>query len=421
MDTFIRRHLRWNLAVNIIEGAFFWIGSAFYSFQTVLPLFVSKLTDNPYALGWLATVGNSGWLLPQLFTAQWVKRTPVKRDIVIKVGFFSERLPVLVLALIAWFVVPRSPRMALWLTLFTATWLAYGSGLIAIAWQSMVAKVIPQEMRGRFLGTASALGMAGGALAASLVTYILNTYAFPGNFARSFALGALAGFLSWFFLSLTREPPDPVPDEEATSPLWREIPRVLRRDPHFTRYLIARMFIVAGNMGTGFLAVYAVERWHLSDGHAGVFNGVSMGAQFIAYLLLGTLADKRGHTLVLKIGALSTAVSFLVAAITPIPLLVYVAFAGLGTALAAYIVSGMMIVPEFAPQEELPLYFGLSSTLPGVISMLSPMLAATVTKLWGYRAMFALSATLAFIAALLFHTWVTDPRRLGRTTGELSR
>ncbi len=315
----IDRNARWNLVVNIVEGALFWVGNAFYSFQTVLPLFLSKLTDNPFALGWLATTGNSGWLLPQLFTARWVQRTPVKKDIVIKVGFFSERLPILVLAFIAWFVVPRSRTLALWLTLFTATWLAYGSGLIAIAWQSMVAKVIPQEVRGRFMGTASALGMAGGAAAAGVVTYILNTYAFPGNFARSFALGAVAGFLSWFFLSLTREPPDPLPPEEEHFSLRREIPRVLQEDPDFTRYLIARVFTVAGSMGTGFLAVYAVERWHLSDGQAGVFSGVSMAAQFVAYIFLGTWADKHGHVGVLRMGAWTTTLAFGVTAFAPHP------------------------------------------------------------------------------------------------------
>ncbi len=409
----VQTHVRWNVAVNVIEGAFFWIGNAFYSFQTVLPLFVSKLTASPFALGWVSTVGNSGWLLPQLFTARWVQRTPVKKDIVVKVGFFSERIPILVLALIAWFVVPRSRELALWLTLFTATWLAYGSGLIAIAWQSMVAKVIPQNIRGRFMGTASALGMAGGAGAAAIVTYILNTYAFPGNFARSFALGALAGFLSWFFLSLTREPPDPLPPEEERGTFWRAIPGVLRRDPYFTRYLVARMFVVAGNMGAGFLAVYAVGRWHLSDGQAGVFSGVSMAAQFVAYLLLGALADTRGHVVVLKLGALVTTLSFAVAAVTPYVFLIYGAFAGLGVAMASYIVSGMMIVPEFAPGEQLPLYFGLSSTLPGIVSMLAPMAAATLISMWGYRPMFLISAGLAATAAVLFHRWVVDPRCLG--------
>jgi len=414
MEDAVRRHLRWNLTVNIIEGAFFWIGQAFYSFQTVLPLFLSKLSDSPFALGILATIGSSGWLLPQLFTARWVQRTPVKKNIVVRVGFFSERLPLVMLALIAWLVVPFSRPLALWLTLLTAAWAAYGSGLIAIAWQSMVAKIIPQEMRGRFLGTASALGMVGGTLAASLVTYILNARVFPENFALSFALGATAGLLSWFFLSLTREEADEIPVEEVQRSLWREIPRILQVDADFTRYLVARMFMVAGSMGTGFLAVYAVERWHLSDGQAGVFSGVTMGAQFLAYLLLGIWADKRGHTCVLAIGAVATGGAFALAAFTPTPVLVYPAFAGLGVAQAAYIVSGMMIVPEFAPSEQLPLYFGLASTLPGIISMLSPLIAATLTTLWGYRTMFIISALLGLAAALLFYAWVVDPRRLAQ-------
>ena len=55
-----QRYLRHNLTVNVVEGACYWIGVAFYSYQTVLPLFVSKFTTSPFALGVIAMAGNSG-------------------------------------------------------------------------------------------------------------------------------------------------------------------------------------------------------------------------------------------------------------------------------------------------------------------------------------------------------------------------
>ncbi len=411
-----QQHLRHNLTVNILEGTCYWIGVAFYSYQTVLPLFVSKLTGSPFALGLIAMAGNSGWLLPQIFTARWVQRTPVKKHIVVRVGFFSERLPIVLLALVTWLLASLSPRTALAVTLVLAVWGAYGAGLIAVAWQSMIAKIIPQTMRGRFIGFTSALGMAGSAVAAVGVTYILNTWPFPMNFAFSFTAGALFTLLSWGLISLTREWPDPTPAGADSTPWWRQIWAVVQADRRFVRFIVARAVAAAAMMGVGFLTVYAVQRWRLSDGYAGVFNGVASAAQLIAYALLGPLADRRGHKLVLEIGALASGMAFIVAALTPWPQLVYLSFAGLGIMQAAYIVSSMMIVPEFAPAEQLPLYFGIGSTVPGLISMSAPLVGAAVVTLWGYSAVFVLSGVAGLTAWYLYRHHVPDPRQVYRTS-----
>lgn len=415
-ERFHARHLRHNVVVNVAEGACYWIGVAFYSHQTVLPLFVSKLTESPFALGVVAMAGSSGWLLPQLFTAGWVQRTPVKKRIVVRVGFFTERLPFVLLALVAWLLAPAHPKLTLIATLVLAVWGAYGGGVIAVAWQSMIAKIIPQGIRGRFIGVTSALGMAGSALAAVAVTSVLNTWPFPYNFAVSFSAGAVFTLLSWFFLSLTREFPDEVPADAAAGRWWREVWHVLRKDRGFRRYILARTTAAATVMGVGFLAVYAIQRWRLADGYAGIFNGVASGAQLVAYLVLGLVADRQGHKVVLEIGALTSGVAFVLAALTPVPQPILLSFAGLGVMQAAYIVSGMMIVPEFAPVEKWPLYFGVGSVLPGIMALLAPLLGASVAAGVGYPAVFALAGMAGIAAWAMYRFLVPDPRQAHQTS-----
>ena len=406
-----RRHLRHNLTVNFLEGVAFWVGSPFYSFQTVLPLYVSRLSDSPFAVGILAAVGSSGWLLPQLFTAKWTQHTPIKKHIVVRVGFFSERLPLIVLALATWFLAKEHPQATLVITLVAATWLAYGSGLIAVAWQSMITKIIPQEMRGRFLGITSAVGMGGATLAAAGVTYILNAHPFPRNFAITFSFGAFFTLLSWAFLALTREPPDsPSATAKSEGSFWRHVPRILREDRNFAYFLVARALGGLAAMGNGFLAVYAVQHWGLPDGKAGVFNGVYTGTQLGAYLLFGVLADRKGHKQVLEWGMAAGTLAFLIATFAPSPRWIYLSFASLGLVQTSYVVSGMMIIPEFAPPEYLSLYFGLSSTLPGLISVVAPMLGATIAKVAGYPTLFLMSATASAGAWLVYARGVRDPR-----------
>src|SRR5690554_1444492 len=67
----VERHYRWNLAMNLLDGSIFWFGLSFISASTILPLFVTKLTDSTFAVGLVAVISSAGWFLPQMFAAHW--------------------------------------------------------------------------------------------------------------------------------------------------------------------------------------------------------------------------------------------------------------------------------------------------------------------------------------------------------------
>jgi hypothetical protein len=89
----VERNYRWNYWVNLLDGATFWFGSSFISSATIVPLFVSKLSDSAWAIGVTAVIAQGSWYLPQLFTANLVERLPRKKPVVVNLGFFTERLP----------------------------------------------------------------------------------------------------------------------------------------------------------------------------------------------------------------------------------------------------------------------------------------------------------------------------------------
>ena len=45
------KHVRFNAIVNILDGAFFGSALGFASFTTIIPLFVSQLTDSAILIG----------------------------------------------------------------------------------------------------------------------------------------------------------------------------------------------------------------------------------------------------------------------------------------------------------------------------------------------------------------------------------
>ena len=78
MADFVRKNLKHNLIVNIADGSFFGFGIGISSFSTIIPLFVSTLTNSAILIGLIPAIHNMGWQLPQLFTAQKISRfTPV--------------------------------------------------------------------------------------------------------------------------------------------------------------------------------------------------------------------------------------------------------------------------------------------------------------------------------------------------------
>jgi len=87
-----RKHLRYNITVNVLDGSFFGFALGFASYVTVIPLFLSQLTDSAILIGLIPALHSFGWQFPQLFTANWVSRLRRFKPAVL---FFTiqERLP----------------------------------------------------------------------------------------------------------------------------------------------------------------------------------------------------------------------------------------------------------------------------------------------------------------------------------------
>ncbi|MCX7681817.1 MAG: MFS transporter [Anaerolineae bacterium] len=407
----IARNYRFNAIVNILDGTFFWFGASFIAARTILPLYVSNLTDSKLAIGLLSVIASTGWLFPQLFTANLVQRLPRKKVMVVNVGLFTERLPVLLMVPAA-LLATRFPLPALVLFFVLFAWHTLGAGAVAVSWQDMLAKIIPLERRGKFFGITNFGGPATGVLGAAAAAWLLDHYEFPYGYVLCFACAALLIFISWFFLALTREPAQP-PQERPLSQkeFWHQLPRLLRSDRNFRRYLLSQSVTTLGGMSLGFLTVYAVQRWQLPEGQAGAFTASMLIAQALSNLLFGVLADRRGHKLVLELGTLLIALAIGLASIAPAPAWFHLVFALVGSSTAAFFMSGMMIVFEFSTPEVRPTYIGLSNTLIGTVSALAPLIGGWLAELEGYQALFIVSCVIELAGLTLLHCLVQEPRR----------
>lgn len=404
------RWLRWNFLFNVTEGACWWFGMSFASATTILPLFISKLTDHKLPLAILAAMASAGWALPQLLTANYAERVVHKKAIVVNLGFLTERLPVLCWPLAAW-LATRSPAAALVVFLLSHAWLCLGGGVIATSWTDLVANCFPVALRGRMFGMMVVLGAGTGVAGARISKHLIAAYPFPTNFVYTFALAAFGILASWFLLALTREPVDPKRKERQThTEFFGALPKLLRDDTNLRWFLLARLLMVVGGLGSGFLMVSATERWRVPDATAAEFTAAMLLGQVIGNLLCGFISDRRGHKLTLTGGVTCSCLAYLLAAVAPSPAWFYAVFVLLGIGGGAFFVSGILMILELAAPERRPTYVGLVNTSLGLLGLLSPLLGAALAET-SYTSLFLTGASCQALGLLVFVLKVREPRQ----------
>jgi MFS family permease len=406
----VESNYTWNFTVNTLDVTTFWFGSSFISASTIMPLFVSKLTSDPLPIGLIAVIAQGAWFLPQLFTANLVEQLPRKKPVVVNLGLFLERVPIWVMAGAALLAV-QSPSLALVTFVGGYAWHALGAGIGGTAWQDLIGRIFPVNRRGRFLGLSMFIGAGTGALGAGLSAWLLESFPFPTNFLYIFVIAAVGITISWCCVALTRETAQPVSaaHRQSNRQFWAGLPNIVRQDHNFRRFLIARMLLAIGYMGSGFVTVAAVQRWQVSDADVGIYTVALLAGQTVANLAFGLLADRFGHKLCLEVGTLASFLAFAIAWLAPSMGWMYAVFVLLGIASGAVTISGMLVVLEFCEPRRRPTYIGIASTGAGLFGGVSPLVGVWLAGV-GYGWLFAVSAAINLAALIALRWWVKEPR-----------
>jgi MFS family permease len=407
----LRAHVRHNFRVNVTDALFFGLGLGFASTVTVIPLFLNTLTTSTILIGLMASLHSIGWQIPQLFTANHVARLPRYKPMVLRMTL-HERWPFFALAVVALLIPTIGNDVSVLLALLFLVIHSLGGGLVGTAWQSMIGKIMPSDMRGTFFGVQSAaanLLASGGALLAGV---ILDKLPSPQDFALCFLLAGLTMTVSFMFLRLTREP-EHEPMAEKTEPLgWNRFLEILRRDGNFRWFLLARLLAQIAWMALSFYTIYAVRNFKMDEVTAGVLTFILMISQTAANPILGWLGDRYSHRLVYALGALLITISAGLALAAPDLSWFYLVFGLAGASNATLWVTTMSLTMEFGKEGESPLYIGLANTLIAPLALFAPILGGWLADKGGFQATFIISAAAGLAMAFVLLFTVRSPRRL---------
>ncbi|MCY4064314.1 MAG: MFS transporter [Chloroflexi bacterium] len=410
VDSKVERNLPWNFSVNLIDITFITLAFSIISRETITPLLISNLTDSKIAIGLVPAIYSIAYYLPQLFAANHAERLKRKLPFVMVVGGLLERVPYLFAGLAILLFAESAPIIAL-LCLYLVIGLgALGNGVATPAWFSMIGKVLPVNRRGIFFGVSEGLGTLMGIIGAFFVGRVLDEMGYPLNFATLFLVAAVFMGISWIGLALNREPESPIVKEHIPfSHYFRRLPAILRDNHNFRRFLLSYSISRLSTMGVGFFIIFGNENFELTGADVGLLTAILIASQAAMQLLLGWLADKRGHKANLTVSGFALALAAMVAlGATDLRGLIP-AFILLGVGLASDHVSRLNIILEFAVPEDQPTFIGLTNTLLAPVVFLAPILGGWLAD-YGFEALFMLMAGCGLAGGLLLFTWVKEPR-----------
>ena len=112
LNSEVVKHFKRNFFVNIMDAGFWFFGDSFVAAYTIMPVFMSTLTDSPILIGLIPALEGAGWFLPQLFLAKHLEGKKRRLPITLKLGLL-DRLPFLFLAIGTFFILKVDPKVAI--------------------------------------------------------------------------------------------------------------------------------------------------------------------------------------------------------------------------------------------------------------------------------------------------------------------
>ena len=276
----------------------------------------------------------------------------------------------------------------------------------------MIGKVIPTRRRGIFFGLADGGGLLMGVIGAYFVGRALDLVDYPGSFALLFLVAGLIHAVSWFSLSLTREPASEVVKQ--ATPLrhyFRRLPALLRGHANYRRFLVAYALLRLSMMAVSFFIVFGNINFDLTGADIGLLNAIFIGSQAVLRLLFGWLGDRWGHKRNLAISASSMALASLFALASNDVAGLIPAFICLACAISSDMVSHANILLEFAAPADQPTYIGLTNTLMAPFTFVGPVIAGWLADAFDISLLFFVSLGFGVLGAGLLWRWVQEPRQ----------
>ena len=398
----LARHERRNWLAFFFDYVMFGLALTILNPNTTMPAFAARFTDSKVLIGLVGTIWFGGWLLPQLFAANYLNTQPRKLPHLLRAAWIGRPF-FFFFALFLWWSGAVYPALILFIFLAGFLLFMLTDGFAALAYFDMLGKSMSAKGRSRMIGTAQALR---GILTLGigwLIQRLLSTAGppFPVNYAAIFAMAGLFLMLSLIASYFIVEPSGEV---QTSMTRWRDyfpqLRSLLRNDHAFVRITAVRLLAGLHMLAASFYVIYATQVAGQPEAAVALFFTTQTIGGAVGGVLLGTLAARFGSWLAIPA---QTAWLF--------PII----FGILGVIDSAMMLGYFNYVLDIAPQKERATYIGLTNTLAGLLAI-APISGGWILEHSSYTVLFTVTAMLVLPAVFL--AWsLPKPAPLGAQRG----
>ena len=408
-EKFVWQNLKRNYAGHYVHGMLGMTGFRLVNAPTFVPAYLHMLSGSDVIVGLGLALQQLGGMISAIIGAVHIEHRKHVLPLSMILGTLM-RVQILGLAVAGWVLHGNALLVAILVLLFL---LGLFSGPQGVAFQFLLAKMIPISWRGRLQGWRN---MTGGLIAAVLSyfagKYLVGTNFWGNGYGSTFLVAVILtslGLTAFRFLVREPEPPTLRPRMALVDRL-RSFPAMLRDNPPFLYFMIARTFAIASRVAAPFYIVYASKTIGFSGNTIGSLSFAYLIADTIMNLCWGYMADKLGFRSCLVAALMFWIAATMLLMFVHAPLWFVVVFFGLGAANSGYQMSAQNIVFEFGHRDDMAMRLALSNTAESVMSSIGPLAGGVIAATLGYHAVFAVSIVCQTIALVLLLALVQEPR-----------
>lgn len=417
MSQAIREKLRHNFIVNVLDACFFGFGLVgLASYVTIIPLYLSYLTESTALIGFMATMFQIGWQVPQLLTSNRVAGLKRYKPMVIWMTLI-ERVPYFGLAIIAVLIPVLGKPLALILTIAMLTLQSFGGGFTATAWQSMISKIMPANRRGTFFGMQSAGANLFATFGALFASVILGASVFPNSFAILFFLAGISLMVSFVFLAMAFEPesePQDTVEPVKWREFWKRLKTILDQESNFRWFLVVRSLTSLSITSISFFTIFGIRQFNMTPEFASIMTSILLIFQTMSSPILGWIGDRWGHRRVLAFGNLSMVLAIIVAIVAPDVSWFYLVFGLTGIVNSTQWSTIMSITAQFGTVAERPFYIGMSNTLIAPVTVFAPIIGGLLADWVGFTFTFGIFVIAGLLSFIILTVVMSEPATIVR-------
>jgi MFS family permease len=360
------RYFKRNFNLGVLNGALFNAALAFLSGSTILPVFISQLTDSKVLIGVFSTLESFGWFFPQLFAALFIAH---KSKVI---GFYNRlswlRLGFFALAIAGIFIFAGHPKSILLSFGISFTLLSIAAGFAGAAFTEIVGKTIPTNKRGSYFGLRMFIGGTFAAIEGLAVKKVIMSFPFPQNFGYLYIAGWILMLLGLGVFAYVVEPD--ARDKIEKAPPRQQLHSAFEKfktDKNFRRLFFSRACVNTYFLSSPFYVVFAINNLGAPESIAGIYLAAQMIGYLSVNLLWAWLSNHISNKKVIKYAGLASILPpsiALLAAFYPIaPLPFAIVFFLLGAAESGIGMGYVNYLLEILPERGRLLSIGMMHTL----------------------------------------------------------